>query len=308
MELPNWMMRVIVWICRIKPKVFTDEEKTAWIEKTTADNRAQDRDITTCPKELIEGLSIEPVALPNASAWMVTKPGNPVDKIVYYIHGGGFVGGCTKARMPFVSTLAKRFGYNVFSIDYRLAPEFRHPCATSDCLDGYRYLLARYKPENIVLLGESAGGNLVVALSLLLREKGLPLPKAVYANSPAAQLVEYTDSYRKFSLKEDFIVTEGIIENMRGVYFLPGEETNPLVSPLYGNLSGLPPVTVSASECECLLDDAKQLYEKLKAAGNDARLLTYPKLCHAFIISPQMKRVVRDTYPDLEQWLKDYLG
>lgn len=308
MELPNWMMRVIVWICRIKPKVFTDEEKTAWIEKTTADNRAQDRDITTCPKELIEGLSIEPVALPNVGAWMVTKPDNPADKIVYYIHGGGFVGACTKARMPFVSTLAKRFGYNVFSIDYRLAPEFRQPCAVNDCLDGYRYLLARYKPENIVLLGESAGGNLVVALSLLLREKGLPLPKAVYANSPAAQLVEYTYSYRKFSLKEDFIVTEGIIENMRGVYFLPGEETEPLVSPLYGNLSGLPPVTVSASECECLLDDAKQLYEKLKAAGNDARLLTYPKLCHAFIISPQMKRVVRDAYPDLEQWLKDYLG
>ena len=173
MELPNWMMRVIVWICRIKPKVFTDEEKTAWIEKTTADNRAQDRDLTTCPKELIEGLSIEPVALPNAGAWMVTKPGNPADKIVYYIHGGGFVGACTKARMPFVSTLAKRFGYNVFSIDYRLAPEFRQPCAVNDCLDGYRYLLARYKPENIVLLGESAGGNLVVALSLLLREKGL---------------------------------------------------------------------------------------------------------------------------------------
>ena len=308
MELPNWMMRVIVWICRIKPKIFTDEEKAAWIEKTTADNRAQDRDLFNCSQELLEGLSIEPVTLPNAGAWTVTKPDNPADKVVYYIHGGGFTGACTKERMRFVSTLARRFGYNVFSIDYRLAPEFRHPCAVYDCLDGYRHLLEQYNPENIVLIGESAGGNLVIALSLLLREKGIPLPKAIYANSPATQLVTYTDSYRAFSLKEDFIVTEGIIENMRGVYFLPGEEKDPLISPLYGNLSGLPPITVSASECECLLDDAKLLYEKLNAAGNDTRLLTYPKLCHAFIISPQMKRVVRDAYPDLEQWLKHYLG
>lgn len=308
MELPNWMMRAVVWLCRIKPKVFTPEEKAAWCEKTIAANRAQDRDVTTCPKELTEGLLVRAIPLPNAGAWTVTRPENPSDRIVYYIHGGGFIGACTKARMPFVSALAGRFGYNVFSIDYRLAPEFMHPCALNDCLDGYRWLLERYAPEKIVLIGESAGGTLVLALSLLLRDRGLPLPKAIYSNSPAAQLAAYTDSYRKFSLKEDFIVTEGIIENTAGVYFRPEQAKEPYVSPLYGDLHDLPPVTVSASECECLLDDAKMLYEKLTAAGNDAQLLTYPKLCHAFIISPQMKRVVRDAYPDLEAWFAKHLG
>lgn len=308
MEWPNWAKRAFVVLSGFKPKILTDEEKAAWTEKTIADNRNQDRDITTCPEDLIGGLTIEPVALPSAGAWMVTAPKNPPEKVICYIHGGGFVGACTKARMPFVSALVKRFGYNVFSIDYRLAPEFRHPAALYDCLDGYSWLLDRYAPENTVLIGESAGGTLVLTLSMLLRDKSLPLPKAVYSNSPAAQLAAYTDSYRKFSLREDFIVTEGIIENMYGVYITPEEAKDPYVSPLYGDHHDLPPVTLSASECECLLDDSKMLYEKLLAAGNDAQLLTYPKLCHAFIISPQMKQVVRVAYPDLDTWLKKHLG
>ena len=143
---------------------------------------------------------------------------------------------------------------------------------------------------------------------MLLRDRGLPLPKAVYANSPATQFSEYTDSYRRYSLKGDYIVTEGILENMRGVYFLPGEEKDPYVSPLEGDHHGLPPITLSASECECLLDDSRLLYDRLLEDGNDARLLTYPKLCHAFIISPHMKKVVRDAYPDLRKWLTEYLG
>lgn len=308
MEWPNWMKRTFVRICRIKPKIFTEDEKRVWCEKTAAENRVQNRDITSCPEELIGGLSIEEIPLPHASAWMVTQPDNPKDKVICYIHGGGFIGACTKARMPFVSALVKRFGYDVFSIDYRLAPEYRHPCQLEDCLDGYLRLLERYKPENIVLIGESAGGTLVLTLSLLLRDRSLPLPKAVLVNSPATQLAEYTDSYRKFSLKEDFIVTEGILENMLGVYIREDEAKDPYVSPLYGDLHDLPPVTLSVSECECLLDDSKMLYEKLLASGNGAKLLTYPKLCHAFLISPQMKRIVRDAYPDLKNWLSKYLG
>ena len=308
MELSNGMKRFLVRLLRIKPKVFTDEEKAKWRQQTLEANRKQDRDIKTCPRELIDGLKLEPIALPNASGWLITRDQNPTGRIVYYIHGGGFVGACTKDRMTFVSQLVRTFGYNVFSVDYRLAPEFMQPCQLLDCLDGYEYLLKTYDPRRILLIGESAGGNLVLTLPLLLRDRGLPLPKAVYSNSPATQLADYTDSYRKFSLKEDFIVTEGIIENMRGVYLEQKDERDPYVSPLYGDLRGLPPVFLTASECECLLDDAVMMYDRLKAAGNDARFRTYPGLCHAFIISPQMKEVVRDAYPDLKQYLDEQLG
>ena len=308
MELPNWVLRAFVRITHFRPKVFTEEEKAQKAAELIEQNRRQDRDITTCSRELIEGLSIEYVTLPNAGAWLVKRDGDPEDKIIYYIHGGGFVGACTKDRMPFVSTLARRFGYNVFSLDYRLAPEWKQPCQLLDCLDGYLWLLERYAPENIVLIGESAGGNLVLCLSMLLRDRGLPLPKAVYSNSPVTQFTEYTDSFRRCSLKTDFIVTESILENTTGIYFEAADAYDPYVSPLFGELTGLPPILLTASECECLLDDAVHMYEQLKAAGNETRLITYPKLCHAFIISPQMKKVVRDAYPDLEQWLNDSLG
>lgn len=307
MNVSNLFKRIAVRLLRIRPKVFAGEEKEEIRARMIEANRAQDRDITTCQAELIDGLELSRVALPEASGWLVSKTGNPSGKIIYYIHGGGFVGACTKERMPFVSTLAKDFGYNVFSLDYRLAPEFMYPCALHDCLDGYEWLLKQYAPENILLLGESAGGTLVLALSLLLRDRGLPLPKAVCSNSPATQMAEYTESYERFSLKEDFIVVKGILENTEGIYFNKEDVKDPYVSPLYGDLKGLPPIFITASECECLLDDARRMADRLLEAGNDARLKTYPGLCHAFIISPQMKDVVRLAYPDLREYINEQL-
>lgn len=307
MHISNLFKRIIVRLFRIKPKIFTGAEKEAIRARMIEANREQDTDITTCDPELIKGLELKRVALPSASGWLVRKAGNPEEKIICYIHGGGFVGGCTRERMAFVSALAKDFGCNVFSVDYRLAPEFMQPCALYDCLDAYEWLLKKYAPENILLLGESAGGTLVLALPLLLRDKGLPLPKAVYANSPAAQLAEYTGSYDRFSLKGDFIVTKGILENTEGFYFYKKDAKNPYVSPLYADLKNLPPIFITASECECLLDDARMMADRLLKAGNAVRLKTYPGLCHAFIISPQMKDVVRLAYPDLREYIEEQL-
>lgn len=307
MNISNFLKRMTVRLLRIRPKVYTGEEKERLRARMIEANRAQDRDVRTCKAELTDGLELNAVALPEASGWLVSKPGNPKEKIVYYIHGGGFVGACTKERMPFVSALANDFGINVFSVDYRLAPEFMHPCALYDCLDGYEWLLTKYAPENILLLGESAGGSLVLTLSLLLRDKGLPLPKAVYSNSPVTQMEEYTESYDRFSLKEDFIVVKGILENTEEIYFHKEDAKDPYISPLYGDLRGLPPIFITASECECLLDDARRMADRLLEAGSDARLKTYPGLCHAFIISPQMKDVVRLAYPDLREYINEQL-
>ena len=303
----NFAKRLFVKLTGFRPKVFTGEEKEQMRRKLIEENRRQDRNVLTCPEKMIGSLTIEPVALPNASGWLVTRPENPEKKIVYYIHGGGFVGACTKDRMPFVTELVRSFGHNVFSLDYRLAPEFMYPCGLNDCLDGYRWLLDRFAPEDIVLVGESAGGNFVLTLPLLLRDRGLPLPKAVYSNSPVTQMQEEKESFRRFSLKEDFIVVEGILENTAGIYMRPEEAGEPYVSPLCADLHGLPPIFLTASECECLLDDAVAMAEKLKAADNDVRLKTYPGLCHAFIISPQMKKVVQLAYPDLRDFLQTHL-
>ena len=298
----------MVILLRIKPKIFSAEEKEKIRIKMIEANRIQDRNLLTCDKKLIEGLRMEEINLSHSSGWFVRKEGNPGDRIVYYIHGGGFVNSCSRDRMRFLSYLVKNFGYDVFSIDYRLAPEYRYPCALEDCLEAYEFLLERYDSKNIVFIGESAGGTLSLSLVMMARDRKLPQPVAIYANSPATQLIEYTDSYRRYSLKRDFIVTEGIIENMEGIYYQKEEGKVPYVSPLYGDPKDIAPVWITVSNCECLLDDAKMMHEKLKEAGNDTVLKIYDDLCHAFIISPQMKKVVRDAYSDLEAFLYRNLG
>ncbi len=230
------------------------------------------------------------------------------NKVIYYIHGGGFTGSCSKERISFISYLVNKFGYNVYSIDYRLAPEFKFPNQLNDCLEGYQFLLKTFDSKNIVLIGESAGGSLVITLSMMLRDKNIPLPKSVYANSPVTQFIEYTASYKRNSLKKDFIVVEGIIDNLMGIYCDKKDIYNPYISPLYGDLRNLPLINLTASYDECLYDDAVMMSDKLKEAKNEGKLITYKGLCHAFIISPQMKKVVKYTYPDLESFLKNNLN
>ena len=306
MEYPDFLKRLFVKITGFRPEVFDAEKKEEMRRKLTEANRKQDRDLAH--SGYTEGLDYEETGLPECSGWLIRRSGNPEDKIIYYIHGGGFTGACTKDRMKFVSALVKEFGYNVFSVDYRLAPEHMQPCQVLDCLDGYRWCMERWKPENTVFLGESAGANLAVALCVLLRDRGLPQPAGVFANSGAYQFDRYTESYERCSLKTDFIVVKSILENMKDVYCRDGEEKDPYVAPLYADLSGLAPVWLTVSRSESLYYDSLMLYGKLKEYGNDAVLREYDGLCHAFIISPDMRGVRKKSYGDLKDFLDGYLG
>jgi epsilon-lactone hydrolase len=308
MSIRDAFFRCYIRVSGYRPKVFTAAEKQELIPKMVDTNRKQDRNVLTAEKSFLQNLSIASIALPACGAWLLRKEGNPSSKIIYYIHGGGFTGACTKERMRFVSTMVNSLGYNVFSIDYRLAPEFPFPAALEDCLEGYRWLLQGHDAKDIVFVGESAGANLAITLAMLARDKALPLPQAIYANSAPTQFVETTESYRRFSLKTDFVVTDTILENSEGVCFKKEDAKNPYLSPLYGHLDALPPITLSVSECECLFDDSLMLYGALKSAGNQATLLAYPGLWHAFIMSPQKHRIVKEAYPDFIAFLKTNLS
>ena len=306
MEIPNFIKRCYVKITCFKPPVFKGEEKQKIINKMINDNRNLNHDIKN--NSYSEGLLIEEIKLNNCLSFLIKKDNNPTDKIIYYIHGGGFTGACTRDRMEFVSYLVKEFGYNVYSIDYRLAPEFKYPCQINDCLDGYKWLLKRYKSNNIVFIGESAGANLVVVLSILLRDKNYPLPSGVYANSIVSQFDGYTSSYERCSLKTDFIVVKGILENFEDIYYTKDEKRDPYIAPLHADLNNLPPIWLTVSKSECLLDDSRMLYQKLIEQDNKTILKEYDNLCHAFIISSHMRNVVKKTYGDLKNFLNIYLN
>jgi acetyl esterase/lipase len=113
------------------------------------------------------------------------------EKILYFIHGGAFVGGCAEFYRPITFRLCQQTGCKAFAINYRLAPQSPYPCGLIDTVSGYLYLLENYKPENIILAGDSAGGNLVFAALLVIRDMGLPIPGGAYCMSPWVIYVSY---------------------------------------------------------------------------------------------------------------------
>ena len=189
------------------------------LEKFSLENKNRNYDCTTVDDKYKKGLNLERIDLPNCSSWLISKDDNPKDKVLYYIHGGGFVNGSTRDAFRFVSYATKHFGYNVYSIDYRTTPD--HVCldTISDVENGYKTLLERYKPKDIILMGESAGGNLVFALTHRLKDLGLPLPGGIISCSPVVQFLHYAYSYYECSNKTDYGITFGInsiVEYYRG--------------------------------------------------------------------------------------------
>lgn len=214
-------------------------------------------------------------------AWVVPKeerrPG-----VILYLHGGGYTCGDLDYAKGFASTLAAECGVRVFCSAYRLAPETRFPGAVDDAEESYRFLLSKgYAPEQITLCGESAGGGLIYALCLRLKEKSLPLPNGLIAISPWVDLTLSGESYET-NRDNDPSLTEELIRFYAECY--AGDETNPEVSPLFGDLEGLPPSLIFVGGDEILLDDSRRMHEKLLQAGCKSRLIVAPERWHAYVL------------------------
>ncbi len=166
------------------------------------------------------------------------------------------------------------------AVDYRLAPEHPFPAALEDCLTVYHWLLKNgTSPENIVIAGASAGGNLTLAMLLSLRDAGDPLPAAAVCISPVTDLAGTGES---FLAKQDPALTAEFVLTMNRHYAGNQDLRSPLLSPHYGNLRGLPPLLIQVGEDEILLSDATRLADNARAAGVDVSLVIWPKMWHVW--------------------------
>ena len=214
-------------------------------------------------------------------AWVIPtderRPG-----VILYLHGGGYTCGDLDYAKGFASTLAVECGVRVFCSAYRLAPETRFPGAVDDAEESYSFLLSKgYAPEQITLCGESAGGGLIYALCLRLKEKSLPLPNGIIAISPWVDLTLSGESYNT-NRENDPSLTEELLRFYAECY--AGDEKDPEVSPLFGDLKGLPPSLIFVGGDEILLDDSRRMHEKLLQAGCKSRLVIAPERWHAYVL------------------------
>lgn len=204
------------------------------------------------------------------------------ERVLVYLHGGGFVFGWTDMHRRMVIRLAQEIGARALAVDYRLAPEHPFPAALDDCATVYRWLLKQgYKPENIAIAGDSAGGNLTLTTLIKLRDDGDPLPAGAACLSPA------TDLYDEARLEgvRDPVLHPRVMRGFRDAYIPNHDPRHPLLSPVYADLHGLPPLLIHAGEDEALRDHAERIAEAAQKAGVAVRLHIYPRMWHVWQLS-----------------------
>jgi len=193
------------------------------------------------------------------------------ERIYLDIHGGGFIhGGGELCSMMAVGT-ALRMGARVWAVDYRMPPDHPFPAALDDCLAAYWALLRERRPEQVVIGGASAGGNLAAALILRARDEGLPLPAAVVLMTPAVDLTEAGDSYQ-INLGLDPLLPDSGKQAFL-LYAAGRDLAHPYLSPLNGDFTtGFPPAILTTGTRDMLLSDTVRMHRALRAAGIDAEL------------------------------------
>ena len=202
--------------------------------------------------------------------------------VVLYLHGGGYTCGSLEYAKGFSSVLAAECGVRVFCAAYRLAPEHRYPAAVEDVLEAYQYLLKKgYAGHQILLCGESAGGGLIYALCLKLKELGLPLPCGLIGISPWTDLTGSGKSYEE-NREVDPSMSPELLQFYAKCY--TDDPADPLCSPLFGDLTGFPPSLLFVGGDEVMLDDTRMLHKKLVKSGCRSKLIVAPERWHAYVL------------------------
>ena len=236
-------------------------------------------------KSLPKGIEYEPVNdFPMTSEWVIPENANK-NKIIFYTHGGGYGMGDLVSSRALIAPIAKKCGMKVFSFEYRLAPESPFPAALEDAVDAYDYLVAcGYKPENIVILGESAGGGLVFSTMLMLRKLDKELPRCAVAISPWTDLTETGHSYIANSNKDPLLSAE-CLEKLAQAYIGDDSPLNPLISPAYAVYDeNYPPILIQVGDKEVLYDDSIAVRNALVNSGVNVELEIYSDMWHVFHI------------------------
>lgn len=203
--------------------------------------------------------------------------------VFFHLHGGAYVSGSSAIGRLYTGISAEG-GPDLVSVDYRLAPEDPYPASIDDALAAYLALLDTVPSSHVVVGGESAGGNLVLALVQRLLRDGLPLPAAVVPVFPWADLTQSSQSWTSNALND--ILSKRNLDQCAGDYAGPVPLTDPSVSPLFGDFTGFPPALIHVGTHDCLLDDARGVAQKMRESEVPVVLREVPGAVHGFTLLP----------------------
>lgn len=233
-------------------------------------------------------ISVTEVDIDGLPGCWISAPGARNDTVVIYYHGGGYVMGSLKTHQELMGRISRVCKAKVLGVDYRLAPESIYPAAVDDGVKSYQWLLDQgNSPSKIMLAGDSAGGGLAVATLLSLKQNSIVLPAGAFLFSPWTDLTASGES-AKSRADNDPMITIPALLDIAKTYYSDANPQDPLISPVFADLSGLPPLLVQVGDAEVLLSDSTRLADNAKSVGVSVDYQVWEEAFHVFQAIPSL--------------------
>lgn len=250
----------------------------------------------------------EPVDAEGVPAEWVTPEDCVPGRAVVYLHGGGYATGTLDSARSVSTHLARAARSRLLAVDYRLAPEHPFPAAVEDALAAYRFALASgHEPEATALCGDSSGGGLALATLVALREHGDPMPAAAVCMSPWTDLT-LSGASLQANRDSDPMVSAKTLGLMADAYLGEGDRRSPTASPLFAELTGLPPLLLQVGSGELLVDDTNRFAARARAAGVDVTVELWDDVFHVWQAYADLLPEARDAIAQIGTYLDRHLG
>jgi acetyl esterase/lipase len=256
-------------------------------------------------------VTVEPGTLAGVKIYTVTPervlPENR-DRVLVQIHGGCYVLNPAEAALPEAMLISAIGGYRVIAVDYRMPPEAYFPAALDDAMSVYKEVIAKTDPKRVGLIGTSAGGALVLEMGLRAKQLSLPLPGAIASGTPMSDSTKTGDTFYTNAMLDNVLVsTEGFCDAAAAFYAKGHDLKDPLISPIYGDMSGFPPTILTSGTRDLLLSNTVRVHRKLRNLGIDAFLQVYEGQSHAQYGRDDRIPEVREAFLEISAFLNSHL-
>ncbi|WP_066266747.1 alpha/beta hydrolase [Hydrogenophaga palleronii] len=279
----------------------------SWTRDTTVAQMRQDWD--TLFGSVPVNASLEDVDAGGVRAQWVSAPNVDTARVLLYFHGGGFQVGSLVSHRELMACLSAAANCRVLGVDYRLAPEHRYPAALDDAAAAWQWLIDQgHASRHIALAGDSAGGGLALSLLLRLRDAGKALPAAAVLMSAWTDLTASGASYGTRADSDPIHQRPMIVAMARNYLGKGGDAADPLVSPLFADLKGLPPLLAQVGDRETVLDDSRDFVARAREAGVDATLQVWDHMIHVFQQFPAELPEARTAIDDIGRFLRRHFA
>lgn len=253
-------------------------------------------------------IKVQSLDIAGIKAERITPDGARHDKALYYLHGGAYALCSFETHRRMIAKIAGAAGITAYAIDYRMAPENIYPCALDDAIKGYQYLLDEgFKPNDIIIAGDSAGGGLSAATLLKLKDLNMPQPAAVVLLSPWGDLEGAGDS-NKIPRRMDSVLTNEALIWHGKLYAGDANLCDPFISPIYGDYTGLPPIMIQVGAVELIHSDSVRIAAKAEAAGVKVDLIEWAHTFHVWQMYDFFLPEARESIQQMGAYMQERLG